>query len=519
MKKYLTPLNIVFTIEIIIVVLVSLGLIPREAVLALTGLIIFYMIFSPVEDSLYLTIMSIPLFVALPITESFDSMANWRILTAVLFLCLFFKKGISAAIIKGPDGRYYLKEKFKHYGIEYLFLWFLILAGLSIFVAGYKILAVKKFLYLGNILVLFVVVRNLARNKEVILKILKSAAVGAGAVIAVSSVQLIIGLFVSLYDFWQFWAGKVIAAFYGQNLSGLLARSNTWFSYFSDKPPVLRIFSVFPDSHSLAMFSLFSLPVFLALAIFYDSQKGKKIFFWILAGLALLGAVLSGSRGVWLSFVPVLALAIYLFFRKKLASVLTKKALAGLLLFAAVFLISSFYAPLYYKAQSLQGRIDKEALSLFSRAKSISDLDELSNKTRLQIWGVSLKSIAAHPFLGVGLGNYVIVLNEDASAAKKGASAHNLYLDFAAEIGILGALVLVLIFGEILRISWLVAKYAEDPHFKMFGLAFGLYFLWAMIYSLFDVVLLNDKVLLFFVVGAAALYSVRGMTADVEKKI
>jgi len=513
-KKYFTPLNIIFAIEVIVVTVVSLGLIPREAVLALTGLVIFYMIFSPVEDSLYLTIMSIPLFVALPISDTFDSMANWRIWITVLFLCLFFRKGISAAIIKGPDGRYHLKEKFKHYGIEYLLLWFLILAGLSIFVAGYKILAIKKFLFLGNILILFVILRNLARNKEVILNILRSAAVGAGAVIAVSLIQLIVTLSVPLYTFWQFWARNVIPAFYGQNLSQLLKVSNTWFSYFSDKPPTLRVFSVFPDSHSLAMFSLLSLPVFLALAIFYNEQKGKKIFFWVLGGLALLGAVLSGSRGVWLSFIPVLALAIYLFFWKRTDRLLTKKALVALLLFAGVFLISSFYAPLYYKAQSLQGNIDKEALSLFDRAKSISDLDELSNKSRLQIWGASLKSILAHPLLGVGLGNYVTVLNEDASAAKQGASAHNLYLDIATEIGLLGALLLVLIFAEILRTSWLVFRWSEELYFKIFGLAFGLYFLWVLIYSLFDVVLLNDKVLLFFIVGTATLYSIRRLAGD-----
>ena len=188
-----------------------------------------------------------------------------------------------------------------------------------------------------------------------------------------------------------------------------------------------------------------------------------------------------------------------------------------MLIFAALFILSSFYAPLYYKSQSLQGKIDKDALGLFSRAKSISDLNEISNKTRVQIWGVSLKSIGQHPFLGVGLGNYVTVLNEDASAAKRGASAHNLYLDFAAETGILGALLLILIFLEILRTSWLVFRYSDEPYFKMLGLTFGLYFLWAMIYSLFDVVLLNDKVLLFFVAGVAVLYSIRALAPDIEK--
>jgi len=516
LKKLFTSLNLIFAIEVIIVALVSLGLIPREAILALTGLIIFYMIFSPVEDSLYLTIMSIPLFVALPITDDFDSMANWRILIAVLFLCLFFKQGISFVLVKDANGRWHLKEKFRQYLVEYLVLPFLLIASLSILAADYKILGLKKLLFLINIFLLFLIIRNVVRNKENSLKILQAVAIGASVVILGGVIQFIVTLFVPLYSFWQFWAGKVISAFYGQNLAHLLSYSNTWFSYSSGQPPILRLFSVFPDSHSFAMFSILSLPIFLALVVFYDAQKRKKIFFWVMSVLALLGAVLSGSRGVWLTFIPVLGLAMYLFWRKT-SRFLTKKALVSLLIFAAVFLLSSFYAPLYYKAQSLQGRMDKEALSLFDRAKSISDLDELSNKTRLQIWGVSLKAIAAHPFLGVGLGNYITVLNEDVSAAKQGASAHNLYLDFASEIGILGTLILVLIFAEILRTSWLVFRRADEPYFKMFGLAFGLYFLWVLIYSLFDVVLLNDKVFLFFVVGAAVLYSIRSIAADSRK--
>jgi O-antigen ligase len=250
------------------------------------------------------------------------------------------------------------------------------------------------------------------------------------------------------------------------------------------------------------------MPIFLGLAVFFEIEKGKKMFFWVMATFVLLSAVLSGSRGVWLSFIPILGLGVYLFW-KKTDRFLTKKVLMGLLLFVAVFLISSFYAPLYYKAQSLQGRM--EALSLFERAKSISDLDELSNKTRLQIWSTSLESVFAHPLLGVGLGNYITVLNKDVSAAKQGASAHNLYLDFATEIGILGGLLVILIFAEILRTSWFVFQRTEEPYFKIFGLLFGLYFLWVMIYSLFDVVLLNDKVLLFFIVGTATLYSIRGL--------
>ncbi len=100
MKKYFTPLVIIFGLEAITVVLSATGLVPREAILVWTGLAVFYMVFSPVKDSLWLVVASIPLAAALPISDNFDTMANWRVLTAVLFLCLFFKEGISIKIVK-----------------------------------------------------------------------------------------------------------------------------------------------------------------------------------------------------------------------------------------------------------------------------------------------------------------------------------------------------------------------------------------------------------------------------------
>ena len=517
MKKYIVQLNIIFAVEVAVVILASLGLIPREAVLALTGLMIFYIVFSPVEDSLYLIVASIPLFVALPITDNFDSMANWRILIAVLFLCLFFKQGIPSALAKDEKGRWRLKEKFGHYLAEYLILPFLGIAALSIFAANYKILGVKKLLFLVNIFLLFLIIRNLARKKEGVLNILKAAATGASVVVLGGAVQFIAILFMPLYNFWQFWARNVIDVFYGQGLAKLLSYSNTWFAYYANRPPTLRIFSLFPDSHSSAMFLILAIPVFLALAVFFEKENGKKIFFWVMNGLSLFFIIMSGSRGAWLSFVPVSAVILYIFF-KKIERSLAKKIIATAAIFGILFLASSFYPLAYYKFQAWFRGGTEYDFNLFERAKSISDLDEISNKSRLQIWKASVNSLVRHPLLGVGLGNYITVLNEDVSAVKKGVSAHNLYLDFAAEIGILGILVLLAIFVEILRTCWLVFTQAEDSYFKIFGLAFGLYFLWVLVYSLFDVVLLNDKVLLFFIVAAGTLYCIRALIEDERKK-
>jgi hypothetical protein len=90
-------------------------------------------------------------------------------------------------------------------------------------------------------------------------------------------------------------------------------------------------------------------------------------------------------------------------------------------------------------------------------------------------------------------------------------------LDFASEIGIFGALVLILIFANILYTAWLVFRQVQEPHFKIYGLLVGLYFLWVAAYSFFDVVLLNDKVLLLVMLVLATLYNLRNTIFKPEK--
>ncbi|MFH0805812.1 MAG: hypothetical protein V1901_02970, partial [Patescibacteria group bacterium] len=126
---------IILLTELIAIFLMVFNILPRELGLFVTGLLIFYFIFSPLEDSLWVFIASIPLFVALPITESFDTMANWRILLIVLFLVLFFKQGISIKL---------LKNNFKYYQAEYLTGIFLLIAIASLFVADDLFIGVKK---------------------------------------------------------------------------------------------------------------------------------------------------------------------------------------------------------------------------------------------------------------------------------------------------------------------------------------------------------------------------------------
>jgi len=463
---------VILGIEILAIILAVFGILPREIVLIATGLMVFYFIFSRVEDSLILFILSIPLFVALPITDTFDTMANWRILLVILFLVWFFKKG-------------YVKKFLEVDWLAKCVIAFLFVGVLSLAVATNIGVGIKKLLFLINIFLLFPIIKDIVEDDKEKLKIIKAGAITGIISLIVGYGQLISVLINPLYNFWQWWAGHVIPVFYGNNLSEVVKVSNTWFSYYSDSPPTLRMFSVFPDSHSFALFGIIGL-------IFIVYLLKERKCFWLPIVLSLLALVFSGSRAVWLSAVIPFGMVIFLLIFKK--QKVFKPFLIMLVIFALAFPISSLISSLSYRGAG-------DGTLAFKRAKSIADIEELSVKSRIGIWKTSVQSILKYPILGVGIGNYPVVLGEDISNGKKGASAHNLYLDVASEIGLLGLIALLLVFLEILKTCWKLIQ--KDKYV----LIFIFFFIWILIYNLFDVVLLNDKVLLLFMVALGTIYS------------
>ena len=99
------------------------------------------------------------------------------------------------------------------------------------------------------------------------------------------------------------------------------------------------------------------------------------------------------------------------------------------------FLLFAVAYPIFVSPQFL---LSKGDWSLFGeRIKSIIDFGETSNSQRIEIWKASLESIKNRPLLGVGIGNFPVVLNQNIFLARAGSSAHNIYLHIASEMGIL----------------------------------------------------------------------------------
>lgn len=490
----MNPLNAVIGVEILGVILMMLGLLPREAALFVLGIFAFFTIFAPLKQAVLFAVFSIPLYTALPITDSFDSMASWRIIIAILFL-----RAISDANIRMISMNSYISiaKKLLKDRMGVLVGLFFALGALSLLVAEEPIFGIRKLLYLANVIALFFVIREVAKSKQDFADILKYTFAGSLLALAVGYAQFITILFVPLYTFWQWWASHVIPVFYGANLGHLLSYSNTWFSYYEEAEATLRMFSFFPDSHSFALSMILALPM----AMTFFVMKWRRAIVGSATVLILLAIIFSGTRGAWIGAIPVFLVLVFTFFRGPRRKVV-KIAIISLLIFAFLFPVSSYILKF---SQSRQGGIVSE--TAFERISTSFNTRELSNMGRIEIWKSTFKSIQRHPFLGVGMGNYPVVLDENVSAAKEGASAHSLYLDVASETGLFGGLLLILIFLEILWRAMQVFLKNQDPLLSTFAGFFAVYFLWVMAYSAVDVVLLNDKVLLLFVTLTALLYA------------
>ena len=73
-------------LQIVAAVAMAFGFVEREAAFFVTAALLLFIALRPLEEGTALFLLSIPFFFALPFSESFDSMANWRILAAVLFI-------------------------------------------------------------------------------------------------------------------------------------------------------------------------------------------------------------------------------------------------------------------------------------------------------------------------------------------------------------------------------------------------------------------------------------------------
>jgi hypothetical protein len=402
---------------------------------------------------LLLTIFLLPLQFALNVGENFD-LVTTRVLVPLLFLFWLARSLVQKKI--------WIPNKAETWFI----LVFLFLSLLSLFLGRDASSGIRKYLYFLTVFPVFFVAADVFREekwrKRGALAVVASGM--AAALIALS--QFLLPFFVGIEKSVKIWEG-LAPHILGNSLGKLVAANSSWLVNIGGET-WMRAFGLFPDPHNFAFF--LNLCLLFGLGYFFW-QKKTATRSWLGMGLAVMtaSALLSFSRGGYLGLIA--GLVFFLIILLKRVKLIGRVFLVVGLIFSAVFLFNSSV-------------VSKRLVSSFS-------LKEGSNAERYRNWTEAAEIIKEYPLVGVGLGNYARTI-DPASPDRTSIYAHNLFLDIAAETGILNALV----FALLLVVS--IWRNASSSGTLRLGIASGLVAF--SVHSIFDTALYAPQVLVLFLI-------------------
>ncbi len=298
-------------------------------------------------------------------------------------------------------------------------------------------------------------------------------AVGWSLVVA-GAVQAVFGIY-------QFFAQQVFAS--------------KWFGLAAHQPEVLgdlvvetssgrwlRAYGSFPHPNILAGFLVVCLLVLIGLIITRGIEKKKTLVSILLSTTSLVlmtfGLIVTFSRSAWLALglTLLILLAIYTWQKDKLRIKMTSIIIIWILL---VTVGSIFLLPDLWQVRLTGGRLE---------AKSSSE--------RINYYSQAKELIGDYWYQGTGIGSYTAGLyNRDTSKeAWDYQPVHNIYLLIAAEAGVFGGLVFLLIIFKFFHsiINYGLGKLKENSELLFVSLSFlallviGLFdhYLWSLSFGL-----------------------------------
>lgn len=226
-------------------------------------------------------------------------------------------------------------------------------------------------------------------------------------------------------------------------------------------PP--RGVSIYADENTFGMLFVVALPFLYYAGLYTDSLVLRGVL-WICVIFGWHAIFLTGSRGALVGLIVTLLLACMMSSRKKLFSTV-------LIIFA-----------IFYSWQA--GVVMKNRFSTITHFES-----EHSASTRLEAWQAALRMIWDNPVCGVGVASFGPAFPYYSSAEPR--VAHNSLLEVAAETGVLGGVLWLLIFPTLFssyRRNLALLRQNKDMFFSMLNesllISFSGFFVCSMFLSL-----------------------------------
>ncbi len=299
-----------------------------------------------------------------------------------------------------------------------LFLSFTFWVGLSVFLAEEFSWAWRKMLFLVSFLPLFFVFREvLDRESKNALLLTKALIAGAALSAGIGIIQVFLQWWVPVATLFRWWTTQILPFFLGSNFAQVVAEYPSLLVSLSGTT-VMRASALFPDPHMHAFFLGLAWPLAMFLA-----WKEKTRGWQAVTLLIFVADLLTFSRGAYLGLIGAGGILV-IFFLAQQKQWFSKFALG----FSLLVLVSFFPNP------------------VVERFWSGFSMEDGSVVARLALAREAVGHIMEQPWVGVGLGNYPLVVKPSAGE-REPIYAHNLWLDIAVETGVPAALFLMGVFG------------------------------------------------------------------------
>lgn len=353
---------------------------------------------------------------------------------------------------------------------------FLAIVSASFFWAEDRSFALRKTIFLWNFLPLFIVFASSLRtplDRALMIRVIASSGILAGSVgIIQSAAQVVFGV----ERVFAFWTGTLLPFFLGDALGGSVASYPSLLVNIGGAT-VLRASAFFPDPHMLSLFLGLTLPA--AILYAFSQPSGQRTLPIIGSSIILIADLLTFSRGGYVGLAAGIITAGLVSMNGRV-SVRTIRRTVAVALASIALSIALALTP-----------VGTRFLSSFSS-------DDGSNSERLRLWQEAIHQIADRPLLGTGIGNYPLAVKPTADY-REPIYAHSLYLDIAAETGLLG----LATFLSFLGIAAATAYYSFTKKRSPSGIALLSALAVFSAHSVFELPLFSVQVLPLFLAIAA----------------
>jgi O-antigen ligase len=197
----------------------------------------------------------------------------------------------------------------------------------------------------------------------------------------------------------------------------------------------------FGDSNQFAAFLVLLIPLMLTFSIFHKSYALRTCSAVVLFA-AFIALIFGGSRGGILALLVSIFFYLLILYRQKIISLTT--------FFSVIVIVFMLGTASFVATPS---KTSKTVLSRLNPTKSESIAGYSSG--RLTIWLRCIKLFAEKPILGHGFYSIVDIMDKRFGEPQV---AHNQFLNYLVELGIIGFILYTMIFIKVFHIMWLYQK-------------------------------------------------------------